>query len=311
MSGAKTGSGRGLPTVLLLCGIGWGLTTPLMKISVSGEYRQFGLVFWQLVISGVVLAAVARGAGVRLSWTRRAAGLYLLVAFLGTILPNAASYQAAIHLPGGLMAMLISMVPIFSLPIALALGDERLAPRRLAGLALGLAGVALIALPGAALPDAAQLIWIPVALIAPAFYAIEGNVVARLPRDAPGALERLLGASVLGAPLAGLVAVAMGQWIDPRPPWGLPDAALVGSAAIHALVYTGYVWLVGRAGALFASQVAYLVTGFGVLWSMLLLHERYAAAVWIAFALILAGLYLVQPRRVRGPLVPAGGHAKV
>jgi drug/metabolite transporter (DMT)-like permease len=70
---------------------------------------------------------------------------------------------------------------------------------------------------------------------------------------------------------------------------------------LNALAYAGYVWLVGRAGSLFASQVAYLVTGFGVLWSMILLGERYSAWVWAAFALMLVGVALVQP---------SGGRAK-
>jgi drug/metabolite transporter (DMT)-like permease len=45
----------------------------------------------------------------------------------------------------------------------------------------------------------------------------------------------------------------------------------------------------------FARQIAYLVTGFGVLWSMALLGERYSAWVWAAFGLMLAGVALVQP----------------
>ena len=68
------------------------------------------------------------------------------------------------------------------------------------------------------------------------------------------------------------------------------------SGVLNALAYSGYIWLVGRAGSVFASQIAYLVTGFGVLWSMALLGERYSAWVWLAFALMLAGIALVQPR---------------
>ena len=49
------------------------------------------------------------------------------------------------------------------------------------------------------------------------------------------------------------------------------------SGVLNVLAYSGYVWLVGRAGSVFASQIAYLVTGFGVLWSMALLGERYSA----------------------------------
>ena len=88
-----------------------------------------------------------------------------------------------------------------------------------------------------------------------------------------------------------------------KPPWGLPDGALVLSAVVHAMVYSGYVWMVGRAGAVFASQVSYLVTGSGVIWAMILLGESYTGWIWLALAMMLTGLFLVQPR-TKGRLAP-------
>ena len=102
---------------------------------------------------------------------------------------------------------------------------------------------------------------------------------------------------MVGAVIALPLALVSGQWIDPRPPYGAPDWALIGSSVIHALVYSGYVWMVDRAGSVFAAQVSYLVTGFGVIWAMLLLAERYSGWVWAAMALMFAGLFLVQPRQ--------------
>ena len=61
-------------------------------------------------------------------------------------------------------------------------------------------------------------------------------------------------------------------------------------------MYAGYVWLAARAGAVFATQVAYVVTGSGVLWAMLLLGERFSGWVWAALVVMLLGLFLVQPR---------------
>jgi len=78
--------------------------------------------------------------------------------------------------------------------------------------------------------------------------------------------------------------------------WGTDDLAIVGASLLHAAAYAGYVWLVGRAGSVFAAQVAYVVTATGVVWSMLLLGERYSAWIWFAFAVMIAGLALVQPR---------------
>jgi drug/metabolite transporter (DMT)-like permease len=90
--------------------------------------------------------------------------------------------------------------------------------------------------------------------------------------------------------------LASGQWIDPRPPWGAPEAALVAGALVNAVMYVGYVWLAQAAGPVFAAQTGYVVTLAGVGWAMLLLGERFAPAVWLAAALLMAGLALVSPR---------------
>ena len=109
-------------------------------------------------------------------------------------------------------------------------------------------------------------------------------------------VQVLLGACIVGAAMALPLAMMTGQWISPLPPWGAPDLAIVGSSMAHALAYAGYVWMVGRAGAVFAAQVSYLVTAFGILWAWVLLGETYSGWVWAAVALMFAGLFLVQPR---------------
>ena len=72
--------------------------------------------------------------------------------------------------------------------------------------------------------------------------------------------------------------------------------APLASSLFHVLAYTGYIWLVGRAGAVFASQVAYVVTPSGVLLGVLFLGESHSGWVWTALLLMLGGLVLVRPR---------------
>ncbi|PSL21840.1 drug/metabolite transporter (DMT)-like permease [Shimia abyssi] len=281
--------------VLLFMGAGWGLTQPLTKIAVSTGYEPLGLIFWQLVIGAVAMGILRLVQGKPLAMPRRLWWFFLMIALLGTVLPNSFSFRAAAHLPAGIMSMVISLVPMFAFPIALVLGIDRFNWLRLGGLVTGLIGVTILAEPSA-LPDAAMIIWLPVAVVAPLCYGLEGNVVSKWGTHGLGPGHVLFGASVMGAIVALPLAIGSGQFIDPRLTWGAPELALVASSLIHVTVYTSYVWLVSRAGSVFAAQVAYVVTGTGVLWSMLLLGERYSLWVWAAMGLILVGLFLVQPR---------------
>ena len=83
---------------------------------------------------------------------------------------------------------------------------------------------------------------------------------------------------------------------------GRPEVALLASSVIHAIVYSGYVWLVGRAGSVFTVQVSYVVTLTGVGWSLMLLNETYSPYIWAALALMIAGMAMVQPRRANSGL---------
>jgi len=106
----------------------------------------------------------------------------------------------------------------------------------------------------------------------------------------------MFGASVMGAVLCLPLTLATGSWVDPSLPWERPEVALIAASVVHGAVYAGYVWLAARAGSVFASQSGYLVTGLGLFWAMALLGERFPPLVWLALAVMLAGVALVQPR---------------
>lgn len=82
-------------------GVGWGATIPLTKVAVSEGYQEFGLIFWQQIICAFVLGVVLCIRRQRLRFGRPQIVAYIMIAVFGTVLPNTASYEAAVHLPGG------------------------------------------------------------------------------------------------------------------------------------------------------------------------------------------------------------------
>lgn len=280
---------------LLLFGLAWGTSQPLTKIAVSTGYQPLGLIFWQLFFSVTLISLILLIKKISVPFSRKHLNYYLGVAFIGTLIPNSFSYLAIAKLPAGIVAVAIATVPIFSLLIALLIGNERFRIRRSLGIVLGVSAMMLIALPEASLPIAGQGFWVLVALIAPFCYGMEGNFVASKSPKRLNSMAALWGASVIGLFIAGPAAFFSGQWVDLSGSWGAAEFAILGSACAHAIAYSGYMWLVGFAGVVFSAQISYIVTIAAIAIAILFLNESYSSWVWLAIGLILFGLTLVQP----------------
>lgn len=283
--------------LLFLTGALWGLTIPMSKVSVSTGYQPLGLIFWQLALAALFLGTMTAIRGKSLGFARKTWPLLIIIGLIGTIIPNSFSYTSAAQLPAGVMAIIIALVPMFALPIAAGLGLEPLRARRVLGVILGALAVILIVAPSTSLPDPEKAIYVLMAVIAPFCYGIEGNYVAARGTQGLDAIQLLYGASCVALMITVPLVWITGQFVSPFVVWGPPEWAIVLNGALHAAAYSLYLWMVGRAGSVFASQTAYLVTGTGVAWSILLLSESYSAWVWSALVLMMAGLALVQPRK--------------
>ncbi len=77
---------------LVALGAAWGATQPMMKIAVSDGYRHFGLIFWQFVIGALFLGIINLIRRRPLPLGRPHCGFTMVIALIGTVLPNTASY---------------------------------------------------------------------------------------------------------------------------------------------------------------------------------------------------------------------------
>jgi len=285
---------------LLAIGAAWGLSAPVIRYATGAGFGALTILLVQSAVNvtvlGVFLAATGRLR--RLPLDGGHLRLYAVVGLCGIALPGLASYSATAHLPAGIISIVISLVPLFALPLALALGTERFSARRLSGVMLGGAAMALLIGPDASLPDPAAWVWVPVAALAPLLYAVEGAYVYASRARRADLLQTLWAGYAIG--LALLLPLAV---VTPGPLWperisGLAVAGFLSSGFLGISAYAGYLFLLRNTGAVFGAQVAYTVTGMGIVWSMSLLGERYAVWVWVALGLLFAGLFLVQPRGV-------------
>jgi drug/metabolite transporter (DMT)-like permease len=149
--------------------------------------------------------------------------------------------------------------------------------------------------PDASLPDPKKAIFVFVGLIAPFCYGMEGSYIARFTPPSVDPIQTLFCAAIIGALVTAPLTLAAGAWIDMPGVFASPEQAIVALSIIHAAAYTGYIWLVGKAGPVFSSQVAYIVTISAMFLSVIFLGEAYSPYTFASLVLMIAGLMLVQP----------------
>ena len=281
---------------LLVIGLGWGATGSFSKLAVSTGNHPIGVTFWNMAIGAVVQTALLLFSGRRLPFTRRHLIFFVTGGFLGTALPNSLFYAAYQHLPVGVNVLVIALVPMATLLIALLLGIERPEPLRLISLGFGVVAVLLIVLPQASLPDPDQAAWVALPVIVALTYAAVNIYISTSKPPDCGALTVICGLSWGALILLTPAVIAADAWVDITR-LGSPEQAIIAISFLHMGAYFGFIWLIGQAGPVFASQVGYIVTASGVVLGMAFYGERHSPWIWAALALMFVGLALLKPRR--------------
>ena len=218
---------------------------------------------------------------------------HLVIALTNNVLPFLAFAWAANALPAGYLAIINGTVPLWTGLFAAAILGERLGARRLAGFALGIAGVALIVNLGPVALGTSTLLAALAALAGAALWGWAGvQIRQRMARLAPMGIAAgsISFAAVLMAP-----AWALG----PPPQAWTPEAA----AAVVALgllcsgvAYLPFFTLVRDIGPSRTLSVTFLVPVLGVLWGWLFLGEAVTASVLVGAGVVLGALGLVLRR---------------
>ena len=286
-----------LTIILLIVGVSWGLTAPLSKIAVSTGHHYLGLLIWQIIIMILSLGLIQIFRKKKLPLNLNCFWRYVVVALLGTILPNSIMYKAYFHLQSGIMSILVSIVPMIAFLLVLVLQMEKFEIRRFLGVLFGIFAIILIVFPKLDLGYLGEVGWILLALLSPLCYAIEGVWINKIGIAKLDPIEVILGASILGFFILMPIVALNGYWITPYRVWGPAEFAITSSSLIHSIIYISYIWLIGKAGVIFASQVSYIYTASGIGFSIILLGEGYSLFVWAAVILMLMGLMMVRPSR--------------
>jgi drug/metabolite transporter (DMT)-like permease len=278
---------RELVLLLVLSSV-WGASYTLIKIGVA-TIPPATLIAARTSIAGATLLAVMRWRRQSLprdpmTWRR-----FLMQACLNSVVPFTLIAWAEQTTDASLATILNSTSPVFTfLLTALVTRHEPVTPRKLFGVAAGIAGISLI-VGVSALRGLGRELWAQLAIVAAtvcyAGAAIFGKQFKGFDPIMPAAGSLLAGAALL-TPLS----LAVDR------PWTLaPSAvsvlALLGLSVVStALALVIYFRLLDTLGSVGTTAQAYLRVPIGVAIGVLFLGERLTSTAWAGLACVIAGV---------------------
>jgi drug/metabolite transporter (DMT)-like permease len=280
---------------LLLLGAIWGGSFFFARIAVA-EMHPLVLVLFRVVIAAIALQLylAVRGLSFRLALPH--AGLFFLLAIANNVVPFSLIFAGQTALGAGVASVLNATTPFWTLVLANAMtSDEKLSWNKLAGIALGIAGTAVMIGPGL-VAGLGGPVWAKFALIGASLSYAVALMIARRFKGVPSpviATGQLTASTIIMIPVvlftygpAGLFSASPSVW-----------AAVLALALLStAFAYILYFNLVASAGATNASLVTLVVPASAVLLGFLFLGERLALFEVCGMALIALGLVTIDGR---------------
>ena len=287
----------------------WGSSFLLMKLGLDALHPM-QIATLRIGIAALTLVILAAASRTRLPSDLRTWGLLAICSFFLTALPFTAFVVAETRISSAAAGLGNAITPVATVLFALLLlPSDRLTPRKLAAVLLGLAGVVLIAQPWSAAggPD---LVGFTIAVIGGASYGIGWTLNRRLlaGTEVPG-LAHPTALMILGFPMA-LLALLVWSLAEGWSPVAVHGAALTDPGALWlallavvalGAVGTGVAYIlqfevVRAVGPTVSATVTYLIPVVAVTLGVVVLGEQLGIWQLVGAAVVIGAGILVGQR---------------
>ena len=262
------------------------------------ELPPLTLVFLRVALGAAILLPLLRTRGIGFPKGVKGWTPFLAIGLLNNVIPFSLIVAGQSFIPSGLASILNATTPLFTVMVMAAMGEEALRARRVAGVALGLAGV--IILRGWGIETrTGQGLGILLCLGGALSYGFAALAARRLLKDSAPlgtATFQLMASTVMTAIVAGAV----------ERPWRLPlpDVttlfAVLGLAALStALAYIIFFQIIRRSGATNVMLVTLLIPVTAMLLGWLVLGEAISMREIAGAIIIGSALIVIDGRALR------------
>ncbi|MDK4702990.1 DMT family transporter [Rhizobium sp. CNPSo 4062] len=283
---------------LVLLGALWGGSFFFARIAVA-EIPPLALVLYRVSIAALVLHVWLRLRNISFAPAIARSASFVGLALLNNIIPFSLIFSGQTEIGAGLASVLYATTPLWTVLVAnLLTADEKLSASKLAGVALGITGAAIMIGPGL-FANLGGPTWAKLAIIGAAISYAFAAVFAKRFRDMKPvvvAAGQLSASAIVMVPIilllyhpSEIVSTNISIWLS------------IGTLAIvtTAFAFILYFNLIASAGATNASLVTLLVPASALILSTAFLGERLEPYEFLGLALIVSSLVVVDGRLLR------------
>ncbi len=272
----------------------WGSTWMGIKIGLRGAPPLTAIAV-RMTIATLVVYAILRARRIALPRDARFRKLGVFLGFFHIVLPYSLVYYGEQHIPSGQAAVLYAILPLIVAVLARFMLGDALTPRKLLGIAVGIAGVAVIfsdSLRSESLGSSARAsvgVW---CVLGSVFAASVGSVATKKWSGGYDPVASLL----IPFATSALVAAALASAFESANPirfdattWGsIVYLAVVGSVGAFSLFF----YVMRYLDVTVVSYQTFIIPVIAVLIGFVVLHETVSPRLGVGALLILAGIAL-------------------
>lgn len=283
--------------MLIALSLLWGGSFFFVGVVVK-ELPTLTIVVTRVSLAALILYAVMRASGKTMPKSGAVWAAFFGMGVLNNVIPFSLIVWGQSHIASGLASILNATTPLFTVLVAHGLTrDERLTGGRLAGVVIGLLGVAIMigtdALQSLGANVIAQLAVLGAA-ISYAFASVFGRRFKAMGVSPMATATGQVTASTIM--LLPVVCVVDRPWTLAIPSMASIAALVALAAASTALAYILYFRILASAGATNISLVTFLIPASAILLGVLILDETLLPKHFAGMGLIALGLALIDGR---------------
>ncbi len=296
----------------------WGSSFLFIRIGVE-QLSTFQVVFARTGIAALGLNLIVYLRGKRIPTDRASLRDFLIVGVVNTVLPFALITWGEKTVESGLAAVLQGTAALFTMVVAhYTFHDERITPRKVAGVVIGFLGLLVLASRSTAAEvagtDPAGHLLGQMAIVLACFcYALGATYSRKAIQNRLDPIVLSAGAMALTATISGAICYGLPLLGGPAPaPWSSLTPHVAGAMLTLGLLNTFVAYLifysiVSTLGAGRASMVTYVIPAIGLALGALFLDEKVDLRLLVGAAMIVGSIGIVNLKLGGRLRKPAGG----